>query len=65
VTDRDLKPRFPQIELADLTGPIHGPLKRPGSWREQRPDVAQVVVDDRLAARIAQRRDQLADPLAR
>jgi hypothetical protein len=33
--------------------------------REQRPDLAQVVIDDRLAAIEAQRRDQLPDALPR
>ena len=63
VPDRDLRARLPEIELADLARPIDRPLKRPRRRREQRPDLAQVVIDDRLAAREAQRLDQLADPL--
>ena len=46
-------------------GPIDRPLKRPRRRREQRPHLAQIVIDDRLAAIEAQRRDQLADALAR
>jgi hypothetical protein len=63
VPDRDLYPRLPQIELQQLAGAIDGALERPPPL-EQRPDLAQVVVEDRLCARIAQRLDQLADPLA-
>jgi hypothetical protein len=62
MTDRDLRAWLPQIELADFAGPIDGPLigPRPG---EQRADLAQVVIDDRLAPVEPQRRDQLTDPL--
>ena len=63
--DRDLPPRLPEIELADLARAINRPLKRPRRRREQRADLAQIVVDDRLAALKAQRRDQLADALPR
>ena len=63
VPDRDLGLRLPQIELADLARPIDRALKRPRRRRKQRPHLAQVVIEDRLAARIAQRRDQLTDPL--
>jgi hypothetical protein len=43
------------------------PTSRPPSARrlKDRPDLAQVVIDDRLATHIAQRLDQLTDPLAR
>src|SRR4051794_34344293 len=51
--DRHLGARLPQIELADLARPIHGPLKRPRR-RDDRPDLAQIVVQDRLAAGIAE-----------
>jgi len=54
VADRDLRARASEVELADLAGPIDGPLIAPGR-REQRPDVAQVVIDDRLAAVEAKR----------
>jgi hypothetical protein len=63
VPDRDLRPRLPQIELADLPRPIDRPLKRPRR-REQRPHLSQVVIDDRRAAIRPRRRDQLPDPLA-
>jgi hypothetical protein len=42
VADRDLVLRFPDVELADLTGPIDGALKR-ALIDEQRADLAQVV----------------------
>jgi hypothetical protein len=48
MADRDLGARLPQIELADLRRPIDSALKRPGR-REQRADLAQIVIDDRLA----------------
>jgi hypothetical protein len=55
---------LPQIELADLAGPIDRALIRP-RHREQRPDLAQVVIDDRLTAVEPQRRDQLPNTLPR
>src|SRR6187200_305556 len=39
--------RLPQIELQQLAGAIDGALERPPAL-EQRPDLAQVVVEDRL-----------------
>ena len=51
--------------LANLPRAIHGALKRPWPWREQRTNLAHVVIDDRLATIKAQRHDQLTDPLAR
>jgi hypothetical protein len=62
---RDLTLGLPQIELADLAGSVDRALKRPRWWREQRLDLMQVVIDDRLAALEPERRDQLSDPLAR
>ena len=62
VTDRDLRPRLPDIELADLARPVDGALKRPARRREQRPNLAQIVIDDRLARPAAQRLQQLTDP---
>ena len=64
MTDRNLRPGLPDVELADLARPIDGPLKRPRRRREQRPHLAQVVIDDRLATLKAQRHDQLPDTLA-
>jgi hypothetical protein len=62
--NRDFGLRLPEIKLADLTRPIDRPLKRP--WpHEQRPDLTQIVIDDRLAAIEPQRLDQLPDPLPR
>jgi hypothetical protein len=63
--DRTLGLGLPQIELADLARPIDGALKRAGRRQKQRPDLAQIIIDDRLAALEPQRRDQLADPLTR
>jgi hypothetical protein len=64
VPDRDLALGLPEVELADLTRPIDRALIGPRR-QEHRSDLAQVVVNDRLAARIAQRLDQLAHPLPR
>ena len=62
VTDRHLLARLPDVELADLPGPPDRPPERPRRRREQRPHLAQVVIDDRLARPAAQRLKQLADP---
>jgi len=62
MTDRDLVPGLPEVELADLPGPINRALvgaRRP----EHRAHLTQVVIDDRLAAIKPKRRDQLPDPL--
>jgi hypothetical protein len=64
VPDRDLGAWLPEVELADLARSIDGALERPWRRQEQRPHLAQVVVDDRLAAVEPQRHDQLPDPLA-
>ena len=55
VPDRDLLGRLPQIALHQLPRPIDRPLKRPRR-QEPRPDLADIVIKDRLAARIAQAR---------
>ena len=62
MTDRDLPGGLPEIELADLARAIDRALKRPGRIK-QRPHLAQVAIDDRLAAIEPQRRDELPDPL--
>ena len=62
MTDRHLSDWLPDVELADLPGPVDGPLKRPWWRREQRPHLTQIVIDDRLADRAAQRLEQLANP---
>src|SRR5215207_9406434 len=62
--DRNLAPRLPEIELADLPRAIHRALEDPRPRREQGPHLAQVVIDNRLAAVEALLRDQLADALA-
>jgi hypothetical protein len=64
VTDRDLRSRLPQVELQQLPGPIRRALIRPRAL-EQRPDLAQVVIEDRLRTLVAELNDQLADALAR
>jgi hypothetical protein len=58
--DRHLRARLPNIKLADLARPVDRPLRRPGGL-EQRPDLPQVVIKDRLAAIPPQRLQQLAD----
>jgi hypothetical protein len=58
VADRDLGPGLPQIELADLAGPIDRALERSWRRREQRADHAQVVIDDRLATIKTNRREE-------
>ena len=64
VADRDLGPRLPEVELADLPGSVDGALVgAPGG--KARAHLAQVVVEDRLAALIAELGDQLADAGAR
>src|SRR5215207_5456390 len=65
VPDRHLGLRLPKIELADLARAIDRPLKRPRRRREQWPHLAQIVIDDRLAALEPELGDQLADALAR
>jgi hypothetical protein len=52
--------RLPDVELDDLARPIDRPLKGPRRRQEQRPHLAQIVINDRLASRAAQRRQQLA-----
>src|SRR4051812_29805837 len=64
MTDRDLGPGLPEIELTDLPRPIDSPLIG-ARIDEERPDLADVVIDDRLAAAEPQRSDQLADALPR
>jgi hypothetical protein len=60
VADRDLGLGLPEVELAELAGPVDGALVgAPGG--QQRPQLAQVLVEDRLAARVAELGDQLAD----
>ena len=62
VTDRDQLARLPQIALHQLPRPIDGPLKRaPG--HKPRPDLAHVVIEDRLAALIAHLGGHLTQPL--
>ncbi len=65
MTDRDEPPRLPQVALDQLARPIHRPLKRPRSAQEPRPDLAHVVIEDRLAAHIAQLDRHLPQPLRR
>jgi hypothetical protein len=47
MADRDLAARFPEIELQQFAGTADGALIGPAAV-EQRPDLAQVVIDDRL-----------------
>src|SRR6202007_1022832 len=64
VADGDGGTRLPQVPLADLAGAIDGALKG-ALGQKQRAHLAQVVIDDRLAADKAERLDQLPDPDAR
>lgn len=59
--DRHLASGLPDVELADLARPVDRPLRRPDG-PEQRPHLAQIVIEDRLAAIPPQRLEQLADP---
>ena len=52
-----------EIELQQLAGPIDRALIGPPAL-EQRPDLTQVVIEDRLCPGMPQRLDQLADALA-
>jgi hypothetical protein len=64
VADRDLVARLEEVELQQLAGPIDRPLiGAPG--QVARAELAQVVVEDRLRALVAELLDQLPDPLAR
>src|SRR5215211_655055 len=61
VADRELLLRLPEVELQELGGTVGGALV--GALRaEDRAQLAQVVVEDRLAAVVAGLGDQLADP---
>ena len=62
VPDRDQLPRLPQIALHQLARPIDRPLERPLD-QEPRPDLPHVVVEDRLAALIADLARHLPQPL--
>ena len=61
MTDRHPRRGLPQIPLADLPRAINGPLVR-ARRQEQRADLTQVVIDDRLGAIEPERLDQLPDP---
>jgi hypothetical protein len=64
VADRDLVARLEQIELHQLPRAIQRPLIGPPP-QKARPDLAHVIVEDRLAAHIAQLPSQLSQPLRR
>jgi hypothetical protein len=64
VTDRHRQRRLPQIPLTDLARPIHRPLMR-AQLHEDRADLAQIVIHDRLAAIKPQRLDLLTHPHTR
>ena len=61
VTDRDPLARLPQIALHQLPRPIDRPLKR-APHLEPRTDLADVVIEDRLPALIAQLARHLPQP---
>ena len=58
-------PSAPRRRTGRPPWPIDDPLKRPRPRREQRPDLAQIVIDDRLARLAAQRPQQLPDSHSR
>jgi len=58
--DRNLGLRLPEVELADLARAVDGALVG-ALGDEERAHLAQVVVEDRLAAGVAELGDQLAD----
>ena len=60
VADRDLLARLEEIELQQLAGAIDGALIG-ALGAQDRPQFAQGVIEDRLAAPIARLGDQLAD----
>src|SRR5207248_7990898 len=62
VPDRDRRPRLPQITLRQLPRPIQRALERP-PYQKPRPHLAHVLVEDRLAARVAELGRKLAQPL--
>ena len=62
VADRDRLARLPQIALHQLPGPIDRALER-APHQEPRPHLAHVIVEDRLAARVAQLARELPQPL--
>ena len=64
MTDGHRRRGLPQIPLADLARPIDRPLMR-AQPQEHRADLAQVVINDRLAAIEPQRLDLLPHPHAR
>jgi hypothetical protein len=64
VANRDLVARLPQVELAEHARAVARALEGARSGQEERAQLAQVVVQDRLASRVALLCDQLADPPA-
>ena len=62
MTNRQVLAGLPQITLHKLARPIDRPLKRPRP-DEPRPRLTDIVIKDRLAARIADLARHLAQPL--
>jgi hypothetical protein len=60
VTDRDLGLGLPEVDLADLGGPVDGALVG-ALGGKARAHLAQVIVEDRLGALITELGYQLAD----
>src|SRR5262249_45240729 len=61
--DRNLAARLPKVELAERARPIGAALKGARPRQKQRPHLAQVVVEDRLATGVALLLEQLPHPL--
>src|SRR5690606_10064331 len=65
VADRDRARGLPQVELADLARAVGGALEGARRRGEQRPDLAQVLIEDRAPAGVTGLGDQLTDPRRR
>jgi hypothetical protein len=65
VPDRDLAQRLAKVELGELAGAVDGALEASRRRQEAGAELAQAVVEDRLAAPITERLDLLEDPDAR
>jgi hypothetical protein len=59
--DRDLRARLAEVELGQLAGAVAGALEAARRRQKARPQLAQQVVEDRLAAVVAELFELLAD----
>ena len=63
--DRDLAPGLGEVELGQLAGSVDGALVGARRWQVAGAELAQEIVEDRLAAAVAELFDLLADADAR